>query len=226
MVERDAWSSRGRGRQSTACELTIRRRWSSGHWRRCACPGPGWALPGGGRRGHRRMAPGGEAPRQRGQPRRRPADPLERGENVRFKVPIDGDGRPRRSCGASGSSCSRACVHSGEPTGQRPRPGAAETPLPTLRFLVTAYHRRDGSVDWQRVAHERVPHESHHLESAWANGSPHHGRRARLRSLRVQRHLCLHARGRSGLEGRPRRHDDAPRLRRGELSGAARRAPW
>jgi outer membrane protein assembly factor BamB len=40
------------------------------------------------------------------------------------------------------------------------------------RFLVTAYDRHDGSIEWKRVAIERVPHESHHLESSWATASP------------------------------------------------------
>jgi hypothetical protein len=39
-------------------------------------------------------------------------------------------------------------------------------------LLVTAYDRHDGSVAWQRVADERLPHEGHHLESGWAAASP------------------------------------------------------
>jgi outer membrane protein assembly factor BamB len=40
------------------------------------------------------------------------------------------------------------------------------------RFLLTAYDRHDGSVAWQRVASEHVPHESHYLDSSWACASP------------------------------------------------------
>jgi outer membrane protein assembly factor BamB len=45
-------------------------------------------------------------------------------------------------------------------------------PLAKQRYVVTAYDRRDGSVAWQRVAVERVPHESRHQESGWATASP------------------------------------------------------
>jgi len=54
----------------------------------------------------------------------------------------------------------------------RPAPERSGTPLGRRRFLVTAYDRHDGSVEWKRVAIERVPHEGHHLESSWATASP------------------------------------------------------
>jgi outer membrane protein assembly factor BamB len=56
----------------------------------------------------------------------------------------------------------------GAPTAPRP----SGPPLARHRFLVTAYDRHDGSIEWKRVAIERVPHESHHLESSWATASP------------------------------------------------------
>lgn len=40
------------------------------------------------------------------------------------------------------------------------------------RFLVLAYSRKDGHKLWERIAVERVPHESHYIDSAWANASP------------------------------------------------------
>ena len=103
------------------------------------------------------------------------------GENVRFKVPIDGDGHAtpivwgdrifvlsalavREPTSAEGEPASRNAV-----TQKESSPGGV---LGRQRFLVTAYDRRDGSVDWQRVASEHVPHEGHHLQSAWATGSP------------------------------------------------------
>ena len=55
--------------------------------------------------------------------------------------------------------------------GTRPAP-TVRVPLPKQRFLVTAYDRHDGSVEWQRVAVERVPHESRHQESGWVTASP------------------------------------------------------
>ncbi len=39
-------------------------------------------------------------------------------------------------------------------------------------FLVLALSRRDGSVAWRRTATERVPHESHYLDSSFASASP------------------------------------------------------
>jgi outer membrane protein assembly factor BamB len=78
-------------------------------------------------------------------------------ENVRFKVPIDGDGLATPIVWGD-----RIYVLSARPLG-----GGARQ-----RFLVTAYGRHDGSVAWQRIADERVPHEGHHLESGWAAASP------------------------------------------------------
>ncbi len=40
------------------------------------------------------------------------------------------------------------------------------------RFLVQALSTRDGSLLWERIAREAVPHESHYLDSSWACGSP------------------------------------------------------
>jgi outer membrane protein assembly factor BamB len=93
-------------------------------------------------------------------------------ENVRFKVPIDGDGLATPIVWGD-----RIYVLSALPVDEAdeaapPASDPAEKPLPRQRYLVTAYDRHDGSVAWQRVATERVPHEGHHLESAWANASP------------------------------------------------------
>jgi outer membrane protein assembly factor BamB len=99
-------------------------------------------------------------------------------ENIRFKVPIDGDGLAspivwgERIFVLSALAVSGSSSADSEPaaaTSQEPPPGVQ---LERQRFLVTAYDRRDGSIDWQRVANERVPHQGHHPSSAWANGSP------------------------------------------------------
>jgi outer membrane protein assembly factor BamB len=102
-------------------------------------------------------------------------------ENVRFKVPIDGDGlaspivwRERiyvlsaLAVGGSGSTGGGSAAAEAA-TSPEPPP---EDQLGRQRFLVTAYDRSDGSIDWQQVANERVPHEGHHRDSAWANASP------------------------------------------------------
>ena len=103
------------------------------------------------------------------------------GENVRFKVPIDGDGLASPvvwgeqifvlsalAVGGSSSGDSEPAAAKAATSQEPPSAGQLER----LRFLVTAYDRRDGSIDWQRVANERVPHEGHHLQSGWACGSP------------------------------------------------------
>jgi outer membrane protein assembly factor BamB len=93
-------------------------------------------------------------------------------ENVRFKVPIDGDGLATPIVWGDRIYVLSALSLDGGDEGARPAPDPSGTPLPKQRFLVTAYDRHDGSVAWQRVAGERFPHEGHHLESAWANASP------------------------------------------------------
>lgn len=40
------------------------------------------------------------------------------------------------------------------------------------RFIVMALSRHDGSLIWQRTATERVPHESHYVDSSWSAASP------------------------------------------------------
>ncbi len=40
------------------------------------------------------------------------------------------------------------------------------------RFIVQARSRLDGSLLWERIAREAVPHESHHPDSSWASASP------------------------------------------------------
>lgn len=100
------------------------------------------------------------------------------GENVRFKVPIDGEGLAspivwgERIFVLSALALDESAP--GETAGQATTSLEPSTSaqFQRHRFLVTAYDRRDGSVDWQRVANERVPHQGHHRTSAWANGSP------------------------------------------------------
>jgi outer membrane protein assembly factor BamB len=51
---------------------------------------------------------------------------------------------------------------------------AAKTLPPDVyyRFIVTSVDRRTGSVQWQKVATEQVPHEGHHDSHTYAAGSP------------------------------------------------------
>jgi outer membrane protein assembly factor BamB len=93
-------------------------------------------------------------------------------ENVRFKVAIDGDGLATPIVWGDRIYVLSAVSLEGADEGARPAPDPSGVPLAKQRFLVTAYDRHDGSVEWQRVAVERVPHEGHHLESGWATASP------------------------------------------------------
>jgi outer membrane protein assembly factor BamB len=102
-------------------------------------------------------------------------------ENVRFKVPIDGDGHATpivwgdRIFVLSALDLSQPSSGEEEPAdrnGEKRRESSPRVELGRQRFLVTAYDRRDGSLVWQRVASEHVPHEGHHPQSAWASGSP------------------------------------------------------
>jgi outer membrane protein assembly factor BamB len=99
-------------------------------------------------------------------------------ENIRFKVPIEGDGIATpvvwgdRLFVLSALALDGPAAQEGEAgRGDASAPGAPQAPA-RQRFLVTAYDRHDGSVVWQRTAAERVPHEGHHLESSWATASP------------------------------------------------------
>jgi len=83
-------------------------------------------------------------------------------DNVRFKVPIDGDGLATPVVWGDRLFVLSALAVE-EESEERP---------PRQRFLVTAYDRHDGSVEWQRAAAESVPHEGHHSESGWATASP------------------------------------------------------
>jgi outer membrane protein assembly factor BamB len=93
-------------------------------------------------------------------------------ENVRFKVPIDGDGLATPIVWGARIYVLSALTVDRTDEGARPAPDPSGAPLARQRLLVTAYDRHDGSVEWQRVADERVPHEGHHLESGWAAASP------------------------------------------------------
>jgi len=91
--------------------------------------------------------------------------------NVRFKVKLDGDGLATPVVwGDRLYVLSAVSIDAG--AGRQPATDASGVPLAKQRYLVTAYDRRDGSRAWQRVAIERTPHESHHLESGWATASP------------------------------------------------------
>ena len=91
-------------------------------------------------------------------------------QNVRFKLALDGDGLATPVVwGDRIFVLSARSVDTGKGA---PATAPDGVPLAKQRYLVTAYDRHDGSVEWQRVAIERVPHESRHQESGWATASP------------------------------------------------------
>ena len=92
-------------------------------------------------------------------------------QNVRFKVAIDGDGLATPIVwGDRIYVLSARALDAAQ--GARPAAAASGAKPAKQRYLVTAYDRKDGSVEWQRVAVERVPHEGRHEESGWATASP------------------------------------------------------
>jgi len=93
-------------------------------------------------------------------------------ENVRFKLAIDGDGLATPIVWGDRIYVLSAVALDGAGKVGGPARKPSETLLAKQRFLVTAYDRHDGSLEWQRVAVERVPHEGHHQESGWATASP------------------------------------------------------
>ena len=92
-------------------------------------------------------------------------------QNVRFKVKVEGDGLATPV--VWGDRIYVLSARSLDPAqGARPGANPSGAKLAKQRYLVTAYDRKHGSVAWQRVAIERVPHEGRHEESGWATASP------------------------------------------------------
>ncbi len=59
-----------------------------------------------------------------------------------------------------------------EPRGRRGRRGRSAAPSSVHQFVIFAINRSDGSIRWQRVAREEVPHEGTHQTGSWAANSP------------------------------------------------------
>ncbi|MFO0809519.1 MAG: family 16 glycoside hydrolase [Gemmataceae bacterium] len=100
------------------------------------------------------------------------------GKNVRWAVPLIGRGSATPIVWGD-----QVFIVSAERTDREAKPtelpessGDFEkrTTAPKVfhRFLVTSYDRATGTVRWQRVAAEKVPHEGHHETHTYAAGSP------------------------------------------------------
>ena len=59
-----------------------------------------------------------------------------------------------------------------EPRRRRGRHGRSAAPSSVHQFVIFAINRSDGSIRWQQVAREEVPHEGTHQTGSWAANSP------------------------------------------------------
>ena len=59
-----------------------------------------------------------------------------------------------------------------EPRRRRGRRGRSAAPSSIQQFVIFAINRSDGSIRWQQVAREEVPHEGTHQTGSWAANSP------------------------------------------------------
>ena len=59
-----------------------------------------------------------------------------------------------------------------EPRRRRGRRGRSAAPSSVHQFVIFAINRSDGSIRWQQVAREEVPHEGTHQTGSWAANSP------------------------------------------------------
>ncbi|MEM1181654.1 MAG: PQQ-binding-like beta-propeller repeat protein [Acidobacteriota bacterium] len=101
--------------------------------------------------------------------------------NVRFKVPVPGEGLASpiiydgvvyllSAEAADAAALAEAQKVAKERQEKREWPPAV-TPV-AQRFLVLAYRAEDGKELWRRVASEHVPHETHYLDASWASATP------------------------------------------------------
>ena len=59
-----------------------------------------------------------------------------------------------------------------EQQGRRGRRGRSAAPSSVHQFVIFAINRSDGSIRWQQIAREEVPHEGTHQTGSWAANSP------------------------------------------------------
>ena len=95
-------------------------------------------------------------------------------ENIKWKVAIPGFGTSTPVIWGD-----RVFVLTAKPSGTKPeaKPAAGNPfgsfkPEDQYQFTVLCYNRADGSLRWQRIAREEVPHEGHHRDHGFASASP------------------------------------------------------
>lgn len=102
-------------------------------------------------------------------------------KNVRFKVDLPGRGLASpivvgeriyllSAVAADSDAYARSQEAAAEKLRKQEWPPSVD-PVPQ-RFVISARSTRDGALIWQRTAAERVPHESHYIDSSWASASP------------------------------------------------------
>ncbi len=102
-------------------------------------------------------------------------------ENIRFKVEIPGRGLASpvvwgdnifilTAMAADADAYEASQQAAAEKLAKKEWPPSVE-PVKQA-FLVLALSRQDGSEVWRKTAAEKVPHESHYLDSSWASASP------------------------------------------------------
>jgi outer membrane protein assembly factor BamB len=95
-------------------------------------------------------------------------------ENIKWKEAIPGFGTSTPVIWGD-----RVFVLTARPSGTKPeaKPAAGNPfgsfkPEDLYQFIVLCYNRADGSLRWQRIAREEVPHEGHHRDHGFASASP------------------------------------------------------
>jgi outer membrane protein assembly factor BamB len=112
-------------------------------------------------------------------PRARPPIEWGEGRNVRFKIPLPGDGKSTPIIwkdllvltAALPSEKKLAPRSAGPGAPPADRPAAAADVSATQQFVVMALGREDGRLRWQRTVREEHPHEGTHKDGSFAAGS-------------------------------------------------------
>lgn len=101
--------------------------------------------------------------------------------NVRFKVPVPGEGLASPivyegvvyllTAEAADDEAMVASQQAARAKAEKQEWPPSVDPV-AQRFLVLAYSAESGELLWQRVASQHVPHESHYLDASWASATP------------------------------------------------------
>ncbi|MCL4180886.1 MAG: PQQ-binding-like beta-propeller repeat protein [Verrucomicrobia bacterium] len=95
-------------------------------------------------------------------------------ENLKWKVAVPGFGTSTPVIWGDRVFLltAKASGKQAEATPAAGNPFGTFKPEDTYQFIVLCYRRADGSLLWQRIVREEVPHEGHHRDHGFASGSP------------------------------------------------------